>query len=100
MNSGSLDYEMNGTFMKEKKPSTKAPKKALRTLIDDALNHYFTQLDGQIPKGLYGLYMAQVEPPLIEAVLRYTGGNKSIAAELLNLSRTTLMSKMKKYEIV
>lgn len=86
--------------MKEKKSLVKTPKKGLRTLIDDALNHYFSQLDGQIPKGLYGLYMAQVEPPLIEAVLRYTGGNKSVAAELLDLSRTTLMSKMKKYEIV
>lgn len=86
--------------MKKKQPIAKSPPKGLRTLIDDALHHYFTQLDGQIPQGLYGLYITQVEPPLIEAVLRYTCGNKSLAATLLDMSRTTLMRKMKKYEII
>jgi Fis family transcriptional regulator, factor for inversion stimulation protein len=86
-------------MIEKKLTPAKPTREGLRALVEQALQQYFIQLDGQLPKGLYGMYMSQVEPPLIEAVLRYTGGNKSLAAELLDLSRTTLMSKIKKYQL-
>ncbi len=87
--------------MKENKQKSTAlaTGESLSHLVGRALNHYFTQLDGQVPTGLYDLYMAQVEPPLIKAVLHHTRGNKLRAAELLDLSRATLNTKMKKYKI-
>jgi Fis family transcriptional regulator len=87
--------------MKENKQKTIAPLagEGLCHMIDKALAHYFCQLDDQAPNGLYAMYMEQVEPPLLRAVLAYTNGNKLRAAELLDLSRTTLNSKLKKYQI-
>ena len=40
--------------------------------------------------------MAKIEAMLIETALRTADGNKSRAAELLNLSRTTLLDKLKR----
>jgi DNA-binding NtrC family response regulator len=40
--------------------------------------------------------MARIEAVLIESALRAADGNKSKAAELLNLSRTTLLDKLKR----
>jgi two-component system response regulator AtoC len=40
--------------------------------------------------------MARIEGVLIESALRAADGNKSKAAELLNLSRTTLLDKLKR----
>jgi DNA-binding NtrC family response regulator len=43
-------------------------------------------------------YIANVERELIQRSLERTGGNKGQAAKLLNLKRTTLVEKLKRYE--
>jgi DNA-binding NtrC family response regulator len=43
-------------------------------------------------------YMAGIERELIERSLERTGGNKGRAARLLNLKRTTLVEKLKRFE--
>jgi Fis family transcriptional regulator len=43
--------------------------------------------------------MAEVEPPLIEEVLRYTQGNQSQTARILGMTRNTLRSKLNRYDI-
>jgi Fis family transcriptional regulator len=44
--------------------------------------------------------LGQIEPPLFEAVLDYTSGNQSRAAEILGLNRATLRKKLKQYELL
>jgi Fis family transcriptional regulator len=43
--------------------------------------------------------MQQVEQPLFETVMSYTGGNQSKAAQVLGISRSTLRKKLAQYEI-
>lgn len=71
----------------------------LREAVRDALDRYFEQLDGTAPNDLYQLVMQQVEQPLFEAILGFTGGNQSKAATLLGISRSTLRKKLAQYEI-
>jgi two-component system, NtrC family, response regulator HydG len=49
--------------------------------------------------GLGGKSLDEVESMAIRETLSQTGGNKSEAAKLLNITRTTLHNKMKKYAI-
>jgi Fis family transcriptional regulator len=69
----------------------------LHDSVRQALESYFTQLKGQPPSNLYELVLAEVEVPLLEAVMEYTKGNQSRAAILLGLSRGTLRKKLKIY---
>ena len=69
----------------------------LHDSVRQALESYFIQLKGQIPNNLYELVLAEVEIPLLEAVMDYTKGNQSRAAILLGLSRGTLRKKLKIY---
>jgi len=69
----------------------------LHDSVRQALENYFAQLKGQVPENLYEMVLAEVEVPLIEAVMQYTRNNQSRAAILLGLSRGTLRKKLKIY---
>lgn len=69
----------------------------LHDSVRQALESYFVQLKGQAPNNLYELVLAEVEVPLIQAVMEFTRGNQSRAAILLGLSRGTLRKKLKIY---
>jgi Fis family transcriptional regulator len=51
------------------------------------------------PANLYQMLLAEIEPPLIEEILRCTGGNQSRAADMLGMTRNTLRTKMQRYSI-
>jgi Fis family transcriptional regulator, factor for inversion stimulation protein len=72
---------------------------ALRESVARSLGSYLRELDGQMTTDLYQLVLSQVEPPLLEAVLEYTRGNQTRAAELLGLNRGTLRKKLRQYGI-
>ena len=79
-------------------PFTVAHKnQPLHDSVRQALENYFAQLKGQAPNNLYELVLAEVEVPLLEAVMEYTKENQSRAAILLGLSRGTLRKKLKIY---
>lgn len=79
-------------------PFTVAHKnQPLHDSVRQALESYFQQLKGQIPSNLYEMVLAEVEVPLLEAVMEYTKGNQSRAAILMGLSRGTLRKKLKIY---
>lgn len=73
--------------------------KPLRECVRDAMDVYFSHLDGHPTSGLYRMVLDEVEPPLFEAVLRQTRGNHSRAAELLGINRATLRKKLNQHHI-
>lgn len=71
----------------------------LRQNVQEAIRRYLEDMGHSQPKCLYRTLMAQVEPPLIEEVLRYTQGNQSRTAKILGMTRNTLRSKLHRYDI-
>lgn len=69
----------------------------IRACVSSALETYFRQLNGHECDGLYKLVLTEVEVPLLEAVLRYCGGNQTKAAQLLGINRGTLRKKLQQY---
>lgn len=71
----------------------------LRTSVQTAIRHYLEDMGKSQPNSLYRTLMAEVEPPLIEEVLRYTQGNQSRTAKILGMTRNTLRTKLNRYQI-
>lgn len=72
----------------------------LHDSVRQALENYLSLLKGNLPNNLYELILAEVEAPLMEAVMEYTKGNQSKAAIVLGLSRGTLRKKLKLYGLL
>lgn len=62
--------------------------------VKTSIEHYFQALDGHEPCDLYRLVLAEVERPLLEAVLIQCRGNQCRAASYLGISRGTLRKKL------
>ena len=71
----------------------------LRQNVQDAIRRYLEDMGQSQPECLYRTLMAEVEPPLIKEVLRYTQGNQSRTAKILGMTRNTLRSKLHRYDI-
>jgi Fis family transcriptional regulator len=86
---------------RESKPSSTPGGRSipLRSMTELALDSYFTSLNGHAPGHLYDLVMREVEEPLFRAVLDYSEGNQSRAAEVLGINRGTLRKKLRTYGI-
>ena len=69
----------------------------LHDSVRQSLEHYILHLKGEMPSNLYELILAEVEAPLLQAVMEYTKNNQSRAAIVLGLSRGTLRKKLKQY---
>ena len=76
---------------------TPAQESTLRSQVERSLQRYFKQLDNEPATNLHRLVMSEVEAPLLEAVMRYTGNNQSKASIMLGLNRGTLRTKLKLY---
>ena len=71
----------------------------LRQSVQRAIRRYLEDMGQSQPESLYRTLMAEVEPPLIEEVLRYTQGNQSRTARILGITRNTLRTKLHRYDI-
>lgn len=71
----------------------------LRLNVQQAIRQYLRDMGTCQPECLYRTLMAEVEPPLIEEVLRYTQGNQSRTARILGMTRNTLRAKLNRYDI-
>lgn len=69
----------------------------LRESVEQAMKNYFAQLEDEQPTDIYDLVLAEVEAPLMEAVMTYTQGNQTKASQVLGLNRGTLRKKLKMY---
>lgn len=65
--------------------------------VQQSLQNYFAQLDGEDPVDLYNMVLAEMEVPLLKVVMRYTNWNQSKAAKILGISRGTLRKKLAIY---
>lgn len=74
--------------------------KPLSRLTQEALDNYFASLNGHKPGDLYQLVLGEVEKPLFKAVLGYTKGNQSEAAEILGINRGTLRRKLRTHNLL
>ena len=82
-------------------PADTAPApRSLRQSVELAVNSYFAQLDGQIVTDVYDLVLQEVEAPLLEAVLKYTRNNQTLASTVLGLNRGALRKKLKRYGLL
>lgn len=79
--------------------SANVSNQSLRNSVRESLRQYFIRLEGQTPANLYEMVLAEVELPMLEMVLQYTGQNQSKAAKILGLSRGTLRKKMAQYDL-
>ena len=71
----------------------------LRKNVQEAIRRYLEDMGQSQPDSLYRTLLAEVEPPLIEEVLRYTQGNQSRTARILGMTRNTLRTKIQRYSI-
>lgn len=72
----------------------------LRKYVEVAINRYFIEVGDVLPIDLYELVLAEIEPPLLEVVMRKTRGNQTKAAQILGLSRGTLRKKLEQYHFI
>lgn len=74
-----------------------ANAQTIRDGVTIALDNYFSHLEGQEVFDVYDMVLAEVEAPLLEAVMKYTRKNQTKASTLLGLNRGTLRKKLKQY---
>lgn len=76
---------------------TTTTSSTLRSEVEKALDRYFAQIDDEPVTALHQMVMAEVEEPLLQAVMKHTGNNQSKASVMLGLNRGTLRTKLKHY---
>ena len=72
----------------------------LRASVKAAVETYLGDVDAALVSDLYALVLAEVEAPLLEAVLASVRYNQSKAARMLGLNRGTLRTKLKQYDLL
>ena len=80
-------------------PEVSTGVQSMRMSVEQLLDRYFSQLDGQHPANLYKMVLAEMEIPLLKKVLDYTRNNQCKAAIILGISRGTLRKKIKMYSL-
>ena len=71
----------------------------LRQKVQLAIRRYLEDMGDCQAESLYQTLLSEVEPPLIEEVLRFTRGNQSQTARILGITRNTLRTKLNRYDI-
>jgi Fis family transcriptional regulator, factor for inversion stimulation protein len=71
----------------------------LSACVRHMVTEYFKNLDGEKSAQVYDMVVACVEKPLLEVVMSHTGGNQTLAAQVLGINRNTLRKKMQQYGV-
>ncbi len=87
------------TFVQEPEAKSATTGYSFAGSVQQSLQHYFAQLDGEEPTNVYGMVLAEMEVPLLRVVMHFTNGNQSKAAKFLGISRGTLRKKLAIYQI-
>ena len=85
----------------KKKSFDSYSKKPLKDEVRKAMKRYFLQLDKKnTPIDVYDLVLNEIEPPLLNSVMKFSINNQSKASRILCINRTTLRTKLKKYNLM
>ena len=84
-------------------PDMSKPQKQVTTFLekwlDKSIRQYVGEMDEKNNGHLHQLIMGGIEKPLVEIVLKETGGNQTQAANILGINRNTLRKKIAEYKI-
>jgi Fis family transcriptional regulator, factor for inversion stimulation protein len=75
-------------------------KKHIDACVRESLEQYFKDLRGTEPHSLHEMFIAAVEKPLLDGVMKQADGNQSKAAEWLGLNRNTLRRKLLDHKLI
>lgn len=84
----------------QESPTQAHQENTLRSEVERSLDRYFQNLGEEVVTDLHQMVMAEVEAPLLEAVMRKCGNNQSKASIMLGLNRGTLRTKLKLYGLL
>lgn len=74
--------------------------KSLSELVEQSMQDYFDNLQGERPCGVYAMVLQQMEAPLLKTVMSYVDNNQSHAAQVLGINRNTLRKKLLQYQLI
>lgn len=103
MNSQAVTRAHTSLAEADKSPLASAPEAGAATIresVAKAMQNYLAHLDGQDATDVYEMVLAEVEEPLLQAIMRYTRKNQTRAAIMLGLNRGTLRKKLKQYNML
>ena len=75
-------------------------RKAIDDCMRASVEQYLNDLRGAEPDALLALFIGAAEKPLLDVVLRHTGGNQSRAAAWLGINRNTLRRKLLDHKLI
>ena len=70
---------------------------SLESIVELKMSRFLEQIGTYYPEALHATIMRKTEKPLLNQILRRTGGNQVHAARILGINRNTLRKKMKFY---
>lgn len=70
---------------------------SLEAIIELKISRFLDQIGTFYPENLYAMIMKESEKPLLNQILKRTGGNQVHASKILGINRNTLRKKMKTY---
>ncbi len=75
---------------------------SFRDVVAKSMKEFFARFEpgAHPPRDIYVEVLAEVERPLLEAVLLFTRGNQSEASKILGINRGTLRKKLVQYRMV
>ena len=74
-------------------------KTFLENWLQKTVKQYVEAMNGDDNGQLHDLIVRGVEKPLIEMVLKKTGGNQTQASNILGINRNTLRKKIQEYDL-
>ncbi len=72
-------------------------EQGLQDLVYSLVTQFLADNKGKSIDDLYDMILAEVEPPLLQAVMEKRRGNQLQAARMLGISRGTIRKKLQRY---
>lgn len=72
-------------------------EQGLQELVYNLVTRFLAENKGKPINDLYDMILAEVEPPLLQAVMEKRRGNQLQAAKILGISRGTIRKKLQRY---